>query len=107
MKKILFITSCFLLIASSAWARIYIPVDQPSDKTALYSHYRNGPTGRDRLREQGGEGHTFDHQERYESRYFEVISDSAFLDRSEALTADSIDFSVGRPSRPEPLLRDQ
>lgn len=94
MKKVLFLVFCLLLYASSASARIYIPVDQPSDKLFPIAIAPMVPL----------EGVGFSSKVLRDipeiikndmrlSGYFEVISDSAFLDTGNALTADTINFS--------------
>ncbi|PIR17380.1 MAG: Tol-Pal system beta propeller repeat protein TolB [Deltaproteobacteria bacterium CG11_big_fil_rev_8_21_14_0_20_49_13] len=93
MKKTLLLASCLLLLASSAWARIYIPVDQPSDK--LFPIAVTELVGLDGMRGSKLTEKVPDiiKNDLTISGYFQVIPDSAFLDASEALTSDTINFA--------------
>lgn len=94
MKKIILLASCFLLLTSSAWGRIYIPVDQPSDKkfpiaiTELVA--QEGMRGGSKLTEKIP---SIIKNDLTLSGYFEILPDSVFLDHSDNLTADTIKFS--------------
>jgi TolB protein len=92
MKKIITLLAFLALFSSTAFARIYIPVDQPSDKkfpiaiTTL-------------LLKQGGSAKVAEDvpaiikNDLILSGYFDIIPESAFLDFGTGLTADSINFS--------------
>lgn len=90
MKKICFL----LLLAFAAEARIYIPVDQPSDKkfpiavTELID-LKGGRFPDDLALEIT----SIIKNDLTISGYFDIIPDSAFLDRGLGLTADAINFA--------------
>jgi TolB protein len=94
MKKFLFLVSCFLLLASAAEGRIYIPVDQPSDKRfpiaithpVIFEGYRGLYSGSEKI-------HSVIENDLLLSGYFDIITESAFLDQGTNITADTINFS--------------
>lgn len=94
MKKILLLTTyCLLFTISTAWARIYIPVDQPSDKRfpiAITTLVSMEGRGADDL---ALKIPFIIRNDLIISGYFDIIPDSAFLDHSAAITADAINFA--------------
>lgn len=94
MKKFLLLTSYFLLLASSAEGRIYIPVDQPSDKRfpiaitdlVYLEKFRDIDKWAAQIPE-------IVKNDLLLSGYFEVIPKSSYLDTSDAITADAINFA--------------
>lgn len=93
MKKILIFTFCLLFFALSAHARIYILLDQPSDKKFPIAITNLVPQEGVRGSDVAERVPSIIKNDLTLSGYFDIIPESAFLDSGNGLSAETINFA--------------
>lgn len=91
--RVLILTTVIFFNVCPVWARIYIPVDQPSDKRFPIAITMLVPLEGGNTEEMSVKIPTIIKNDLIISGYFDIIPDSAFLDRSTAITANAINFA--------------